>query len=156
MKRTTATPVLALILVGLVIGFLLEIAAAASGVPIFVPPVSLPITLVAIGVIVTLLAWPIRQSIKGAVRTRVNPFVALRIAVLAKSSSLSGSLLFGAGFGILLYVLTRSVVPALSSVWLAIATTLGSAALLAGGLVAEHFCSLPPEDPEDEPGESRV
>jgi hypothetical protein len=156
MKRTTATPVLALILVGLVIGFLLEIAAAASGVPIFVPPVSLPITLVAIGVIVVLLAWPIHQSTMGTAKTRIDPFVALRIAVLAKSSSLSGSLLFGAGFGILLYVLTRSVVPAISSVWLAIATVLGAAALLAGGLVAEHFCTLPPEDPEDEPGEARA
>jgi hypothetical protein len=156
MKRTTATPVLALILVGLVIGFLLEIAAAASGVPIFVPPVSLPITLVAIGVIVVLLAWPIHKSTMGTATTRVDPFVALRIAVLAKSSSLSGSLLFGAGFGILMYVLTRSVVPAISSVWLSIATALGAAALLAGGLVAEHFCTLPPEDPEDEPGEARA
>jgi hypothetical protein len=156
MKRTTATPVLALILVGLVIGFLLEIAAAASGVPIFVPPVSLPITLVAIGVIVVLLAWPIHKSTMGTAKTRVDPFVALRIAVLAKSSSLSGSLLFGVGFGILMYVLTRSVVPAISSVWLSIATALGAAALLAGGLVAEHFCTLPPEDPEDEPGEARA
>lgn len=156
MKRTTVSTLIALGLFGLVIGFLLDITAAASGVPIFVPPVSLPITLVAIGVIVVLLAWPIHQATKGTSRTRVNPFVALRVAVLAKSSSLSGALMLGAGIGILLFILTRSVIPAVASVWLAAAMALGAAALLAGGLVAEHFCTLPPDDKQEEPGEARV
>ncbi|MCU1635438.1 MAG: hypothetical protein JWQ68_677 [Cryobacterium sp.] len=156
MKRTTPSSVTALALVGLVLGFLLEVSATAAGTPIVVPPLTLPFTLVAIGIIVVALAWPIRKATKGGGKKRVDPFLAMRVAVLAKSSSLSGSLLLGAGIGITLYLLTRSVVPAVASVWLAIATALGSAVLLGGGLVAEHFCTLPPDDDQEEPGAARV
>jgi hypothetical protein len=157
MRRSHPTPLLGLGLAGLVIGFLLELAAAASGSPILVPPLTLPLTLLAVAVIVVLLAWPIRQSTRGDGSGKpVNPFVAMRVAVLAKASSLSGSLLLGAGAGIVLYLLTRSVVPAVSSVVLAAATAAGAAVLLAGGLVAEYFCTLPPGDDTDDPGEARV
>jgi hypothetical protein len=81
--------------------------------------------------------------------------MAMRVAVLAKSTSLSGALLLGAGIGITLYLLTRSVVPAVASVWLALGTALGSVVLLGGGLLAEYFCTLPPDD-QEEPGEARV
>jgi Protein of unknown function (DUF3180) len=156
MKRTGASTLVALTLVGLVIGFLVDVTAAATGVPIFVPPISLPVTLVAIAGLVVALAWPIRQATKGTGTAPVNPFVAMRVAVLAKSSSLSGALLLGGGMGILLFILTRSVFPAVTSVWLAVATVAGAALLLAGGLVAEHFCTLPPDDHEDERGEAHV
>ncbi|WP_022883352.1 DUF3180 domain-containing protein [Glaciibacter superstes] len=156
MKRSHPTPLIAIGLLGLVVGFLLELAAAASGAPIFVPPVTLPVTLLAIGVIVVLFAWPIRQMTKSSGKRRIDPFVAMRIAVLAKACSLAGMLLFGAALGIVAYILTRSVVPAVASLWLAIGAALGAAALLAGGLVAEHFCTLPPDDDNQEPGEARV
>lgn len=155
MKRTTATPVIALLVIGLAIGFLAEISAASAGVPVFVPPLSLPITLVVIAVIVVTLAWPIRKATKGAARP-VNPFVAMRVAVLAKSASLSGSLLFGSGAGILLYLLTRTVMAPSESLWLTVAAAVGGVVLLAGGLVAEHFCTLPPDDHEREPGGEHV
>ena len=58
--------------------------------------------------------------------------------------------MFGFGIGITLFLLTRSVVPAADTVWLALATAIGAALLLAGGLVAEAFCTLPPDDPEAE------
>jgi Protein of unknown function (DUF3180) len=156
MKRTGASTVVALTLLGLVIGFLVDVTAAATGVPIFVPPISLPITLAAIAGLVVVFAWPIRQATNGTAKAPVNPFVAMRVAVLAKSSSLSGALLLGAGMGILLYILTRSVLPAVTSVWLAVATVVAAALLLAGGLVAEYFCTLPPDDHEDERGEERA
>lgn len=157
MKRSQPTPLIALGLAGLVAGFLLELAAAASGSPIVVPPLTLPLTLVAVGVIVVILAWPIRQSTRGNGNGRpVNPFFAMRVAVLAKASSFSGSLLLGAGLGIVLYLLSRSVLPAVASVWLAAATAAGAAVLLAGGLVAEHFCTLPPGSDSDNPGEASV
>ncbi len=166
MKRTTPTPLVALGLLGMVLGFLIEITAATSGAPIIVPPITLPITLALIAVVVVILAWPIRQSTKVTAKRRVNPFMAMRVAVLAKASSLSGSLFLGGGLGIVLYLLTRSVVPTVTSLWLATGTALGAAVLLAGGLVAEHFCTLPPDDEqgkrgkdnprEDEPREVRV
>jgi hypothetical protein len=33
---------------------------------------------------------------------------------------------------------------------MAVATAIGAAVLLTGGLVAEHFCTLPPDEPDEE------
>ena len=131
-------------------GFLVDLGAASFGLPILVPPISLPLTLAVIGILIVVLAWPVRRGTRGTTHPPVNPFVALRIAVLAKASSLSGALILGVGLGIALYVLTRSVVPSLATLWLALATALGAAILLAGGLVAEHFCTLPPRNDDDD------
>ena len=149
MRRTSPTPLIALGLVGLVVGFLAELAATAFSAPIFVPPLTLPLALVLIAVILVALAWPIRQATRGRSTRRVDPFRAMRVALLAKASSLSGSLLLGVGLGIVLFILTRSVVPAVTSLWLAIGMALGAVILLVGGLVAEHFCTLPPDDDHD-------
>lgn len=156
MKSTRPTPLIALVLLGFVLGLLVEIAAAASGRAIIVPPVTLPLTLIVVGVVVVVLAWPIRQVTRGRGRRLVDPFRAMRVAVLAKASSLSGSLVLGAGLGIVAFILTRSVVPAVASLWLAVATALGAGILLAGGLVAEKFCTLPPDDDESQLGGERA
>jgi len=149
MKRTHASPLIALGLAGLVAGFLIELGAAAAGWPIIVPPVTVPLALLLITVILLVLAWPIRQATRGKSARRVDPFIAMRVALLAKASSLSGSLMLGVGLGVTAYLLTRSVVPAVASVWLAIGMALSAAVLLVGGLIAEHFCTLPPDDDEN-------
>ncbi|HSP76103.1 MAG TPA: DUF3180 domain-containing protein [Cryobacterium sp.] len=156
MKRTQPSALTALGLAGLVVVFLLEVAAAAGGSAMFLPPVTLPIALIAIGIGVLALAWPIRQVTRGQVRKHVNPFLAIRVALLAKASALSGALLLGGGLGIVLFILTRSVVPAVTSLWPAIGTAVGAAILLTLGLVAEHFCTLPPDDDDQEQGEVRA
>lgn len=148
MKRTRATTLFATGLAGIVLGFLLETAVTAGGAPLMIPPVSLPITIVAIGVIVVLLAVPIGRATRGKAGRPINPFVAMRVAVLAKASSLSGALLLGAGVGILVYLYSRSVIPAEHAFVLSGAGTIAAALLLVGGLVAEHLCTLPPDDPE--------
>jgi hypothetical protein len=112
--------------------------------------VSLPITLIAIAAIVVILAVPIRRAVLGRSKARIDPFHATRVAVLAKASSLSGALLTGSGIGILAYELTRPVLPAADSIWLAVIATFGAAVLLAAGLVAEHMCTLPPPSDEDD------
>jgi hypothetical protein len=149
MKRTQPTPLIALGLAGLVIGFLVELAATAWSSPLIVPPVTLPLALVLIAAVLVGLAWPIRQATRGRSTRRVDPFRAMRVALLAKASSLSSSLLLGIGLGIVAFILTRSVVPAVTSLWLAIGMALGAVILLAGGLLAEHFCTLPPDDDHD-------
>jgi hypothetical protein len=157
MKRTRTGTIALLVLIGLVVGFLIEVTAVATGSPIVIPPLSLPIALVAIGIAVLVLAWPIRQATHGRPGRRVDPFLAIRVAVLAKASALSGALVLGGGLGILIYVLTRSVLPAVASVGLAIGMALGAALLLTGGLIAENFCTLPPDgDDDNERGEVRV
>lgn len=149
MKRTQPSHLIGLGLAALVVGFLAELGAAAWGLPIVVPPVTLPLALVLIAVILVVLAWPIRQATRGRSSRRVDPFRAMRIALLAKASSLSGTLLLGVGLGIVAYILTRSVVPAVASLWLAIGMAVGAAVLLVAGLVAEHFCTIPPGDDHD-------
>jgi hypothetical protein len=111
---------------------------------------SLPITLVGVAVLVVALAWPIRRAVKGKTTKHLDPFRAMRTAVLAKACSLSGALVFGFGLGITMFLITRSVVPATGTVWLALATAIGAALLMAGGLIAEYFCTLPPDDTEPE------
>jgi uncharacterized protein DUF3180 len=134
MKRTHTSSVIAFVLAGIVLGYLTDLAVVSGGGKAIVPP----------------LAWPIRRAVKGRATKHLDPFRAMRTAVLAKACSLSGALVFGFGIGITLFLLTRSVVPAADTVWLALATAIGAALLLAGGLVAEAFCTLPPDDPEAE------
>lgn len=148
MKRTRPAPILLLGLAGVAVGFLLEAVATGRGVATFIPPYSLPITLAVIGVFVVLLAVPIRQATHGRTATRIDPFRAARTAMLAKACSLAGALLTGFGIGVLAFLLTRSVVPTGGSVVQAGASMLGALALLAGGLIAEHLCTLPP-GPDD-------
>jgi hypothetical protein len=150
MKRTRI-PTLALLLVlGGVSGAFLETALASGGRPIINPPVTLPVALVAIGVLVVALAVPIRRLTKGRSRAPVDPLYATRVVMLAKASALTGSLLLGGGAGILIYLLSRTGVPAVGSVAPAIALIVGSGILLAAGLIAEYMCTIPPEDPDDD------
>ncbi|PJJ65599.1 DUF3180 domain-containing protein [Compostimonas suwonensis] len=148
MRRTHATPVIGLGAIGLVVGFLAELAAAAAGQAIFIPPVSLPVTLIAIAAIVVGFAVPIRRATHGHGR-RVDPFRAMRVALLAKACSLAGALLTGASLGVLIYLLSRSVIPGVGSIVLAAVTVAGAVILLVGGLVAEHLCTLPPGGDDD-------
>jgi Protein of unknown function (DUF3180) len=150
MKRTRASTIIAFTLGGLVIGYLLDLAIVTAGTTALVPPISLAVTLVGVAVIVVALAWPIRRAVKGKATKHLDPFRAMRIAVLAKACSLSGALVLGVGLGITLFLVTRSVVPSASTIWLALATAIGAALLLAGGLVAEWCCTLPPDDTDTE------
>jgi len=76
--------------------------------------------------------------------------------VLAKACGLSGALLTGAGIGILLFIFTRDVLPASNAVLLTALGTAGAVVLLVAGLVAEYFCTLPPDDKDDDPEAARA
>lgn len=156
MNRTRPTSLIGLGVLGLVVGFLGELAASGTGVAVFIPPLTLPITLVAVAIIVVAFAVPIRRSVRGRSSRRIDPFQATRIVVLAKACSLSGALLTGAGAGILIYILTRDVLPASNAVLLTALGTAGAVILLVAGLVAEFFCTLPPDDKDDDPEAARA
>ena len=122
MTRTKVTTIILLLAAGAVGAAFLESALAASGRPILIPPFTLPAALVAIGVIIVLLALPIRRKVKGTRKAPIDPFYATRVAMLAKASSISGAFLFGGGGGVILYLTTRSVPPAAGSIGMAIGT----------------------------------
>jgi hypothetical protein len=149
MKTTRAATLVLLGLLGAVIGALGELALTTAGRPIVSLPITLAIALAVIGGIVVSLAVPIRRMTRTAGAPRVDPFYATRILMLAKACALAGSLLAGVGLGVLAYLLTRTVV-GVGSVTQAIAATVGAGVLLAGGLVAEHLCRVPPGDDDDE------
>lgn len=153
MKRTNITTLVLLALIGGIGGGFLETVLASAGRPIVLPPLTLGLALLAIGIMVVVLALPIRKLTRGKATQPIDPFYSTRVLVLAKASALSGSLVTGFGAGVLVYLLSRPVVPGIGSVVLAIATLVGAAGLLAGGLVAEHMCTIPPNDDDDDQGD---
>jgi hypothetical protein len=151
----TRTKPLHLVLLALLGGGVLwftETALAASGRPVLIPPFTLGVALLLIGVIIVMMALPVRRVSRGVPNARVDPFYATRVVMLAKASSLGGALLAGAGLGVALYLLSRSVLPGVGSVTMAFATTVGAVLLLVAGLVAEHMCTIPPEDDDKRDG----
>lgn len=156
MKRTRATPLIGLAALGFVTGFLVEYGSEALGRPLIIPPITLPLTLLMMAGIVLALAIPVRRAVTGKRQGRIDPFRAMRVAILAKASSHGGALLTGAALGAVVYFTTRPVLPAIGSMWLAIATCVGAAALTAAGLFAEHLCTLPKDDDDDAPGATRT
>ena len=156
MKRTNITTLVLLALIGGIGGGFLETLLAAAGRPIVLPPLTLGLALLAIGIMVVVLALPIRRLTRGKASQPIDPFYSTRVLVLAKASALSGSLVTGFGAGVLIYLLSRSVVPGVGSVVQSVATLVGAACLLAGGLVAEHMCTVPPSDDDDDQGNRAV
>ncbi|TAL44543.1 MAG: DUF3180 domain-containing protein [Salinibacterium sp.] len=125
--------------------WLLETALAGAGSAVLVPPIALPIVLIVIAIVVVVVAVPVRRVSRGTPNARVDPFYATQVLALAKASSLSAALLTGAGLGIVAFLLTRGA-PAVASIGLALAATAGAVGLLIGGLVAEHWCRIPPTE----------
>lgn len=149
MTRTKPLHLFLLAALGAATLWFVETALAATGRPLLPLPIPLPFTLALIGAIIVVMAWPVRRVARGDRSKRVDPFYATRVVMLAKASSLGGSLLGGAGLGVTAYLLSRSVLPAVGSVTMAIAATVGAIVLLVAGLVAEHWCTIPPEDPDE-------
>ena len=145
MSRTKPLHLVLLAVLGAGITWLVETALATSGRPIVIPPFTLAIALALIGAIILFLARPVRRVSRGLDR-RIDPFYATRVVMLAKASSLSGVLVGGGGLGIGAFLLSRSVSPAVGSVTMAFATVVAGIFLVIAGLVAEHWCFIPPDD----------
>ncbi len=151
MKRTRASSLVVLAAIGAGGGFLAQVALAAAGFPKFRPEYTMALSLLFIGGIVIALALPIRQATRGAVRTRIDPFHATRVVLLAKASSLAGALLAGAGAGLLVELLTRSGGLNTDALLRSLAVLGAAVALLVAGLVGEYLCTVPPSQDGDEP-----
>lgn len=150
MTRTNPVHLVLLAAFGAIFAWLAELALSATGRPIIVPPTTIAVVLVLLALVVAVMAWPVRKVARRVEGARVDPFYATRVVVLAKASSISGALLAGAGVGALAYLLTRPV-PAVGSVGMTIAMTASAALLMIGGLLAEHWCTIPPDDDDGTP-----
>ena len=152
MKRTSAGILVVSAAIGVAAGFLLDQLLTSSGRATFTPVVTLPILLLLLGAVVVVLAVPIRQATRGSSGARVNPFRAVRVAMLAKASSIVGAGVGGVALGLLLFLVTRPVVPSLGSMATVIATAVCGALLVAAALVAEHLCTIRKDDDDEQPG----
>lgn len=151
MKRTRVSTILLVALLGGVASSVIEALLVAAGRPIISLPITLGIALAVIGGIVVSMAVPILRMTRTSTAPRVDPFYATRVVMLAKASTITGALAAGVGLGVLAYIVTRSIV-AVGSVGQVIVTIVGAGVLLAGGLVAERMCSIPPSDDENDAG----
>nr|WP_208379807.1 DUF3180 domain-containing protein [Microbacterium endophyticum] len=134
------------------VGFLIDQMLTAGGRPTFTPHVTLPILLVLLGAVVVVLAIPIRRATRSALATPINPFRALRIAILAKASSIVGAAMTGIALGLVLFIATRPVQPSLGSMATTIATIVCGVVLIAASLVAEHMCTIRKDDDDNADG----
>ncbi|MBX3195355.1 MAG: DUF3180 family protein [Schumannella sp.] len=150
MTRTRPGTLVLLAAIGAVAAFALQGLLAAVGLPKFRPEYTLAVTLVLVGVAALLLALPVRRAVRGAPAHRVDPFYATRVVVLAKASALAGALLGGAGAGLLAELLVRAGAPGADAYLRAGSVLAGGAVLLAAGLIAEHWCTVP-KDSDDDP-----
>jgi hypothetical protein len=146
MRRTSVGLLVVLTLIAGGGGFLLDHLLTAAGRVTFTPSLLLPVLLLLIAAASLGVAWPVRRSVRSGVR--IDPFRALRAATLARASSLLGAIMAGFGAGLLVFLLSRPVVPQVGST-VAMLALIGSAIVLViAALVAEQFCTLP-KDPDD-------
>ena len=148
MKRTSPVVLIVLALAGAGAGYLVDHLLTVAGRATFSPSGLLPVVLLMLAGAVLALAWPVRRSIRGQSRTRVDPFRAMRAATLARASSLLGAILAGAGSGLLIFLLSRPVAPPVGSVVAMTVLVASALVLVIAALVAEQFCTLP-KDPDD-------
>lgn len=150
MRRTSAASLIVVAVLGVGAGFLIDNALTASGRATFTPAASLPILFLALAGAVLLFALPIRRAIRGQSPTPLDPFRAVRVAMLAKASSIVGAAMAGGALGLALFLVTRPVPPPVGSMTSIIATAVCAAVLVATALVAENMCIIRKDD-DDEP-----
>jgi hypothetical protein len=145
-SRTNPITLILVALASGTIGWAAQIFLVSNGGSMIVPPVSLTVVLVLIGLGLIYFAVPVYRTARGTATKPVDPFYATRVVVLAKASSVGGALFLGGAISVLVFVLTRPVVPAVGSIAVTVAAVVGAVVLLVAGLVAERMCTLPPDD----------
>lgn len=148
MKRTSVGLLIGLAAIGFAVAYLGELLVQSNGGLAIVPPITLEVSLVVIALAIVGMAIPVRRRITGKRKQPLDPFYAVRVAVLAKASALTGAILLGAGSGIVLFLLGRPVLPAWGLLTPAVGLVVCSLILVVAGLIAEWMCVLPPDDPD--------
>lgn len=158
MKPTKAITLISASIPAGILGWGASVIMVRSGLQLPTSTTQLLLMLPTVTAILIVLALPIfkyRSGIKAAIANpkdaskaasikRVDPFYALRVAMLSKAVSVSGSVFVGWHIGVLVAVLEA---PQLSTagVWRCIFGILGAASMVAAGIVVERSCKVPPD-----------
>jgi hypothetical protein len=148
-QRTPPLVVLTFAVVGVGVGLLVQFVRSAQGDAPLVPPLSLSFSMLVLGGVLVALGIALRRAVTRKSGKPVNPLGAVRLLAGAKAGQFVGALLGGFGGGLVLQVLTRSILPPATS-WVPMVLVLVSgAALTVCGYIAESLCRVPPSDPDD-------
>ncbi|MCV2394994.1 DUF3180 domain-containing protein [Actinotalea sp. M2MS4P-6] len=110
------------------------------------PPVLSTVVTLGIAAVVLAMGWNVRQFVKGK-RPGTDPIVAARTVALATAAAYTGTLLTGWYAGHVLLVVGDLAIAARRDVAIGAGVALlGAVVLTVAGLVAEHWCEVPPED----------
>jgi hypothetical protein len=149
-KTTSALTVISSVIAGGVVLWGIQSLLIATGQPAVVPPWTWGLILGVLGVVMVFLARPIRRRLVAPHQERlIDPFYATRVLLLAKASVIAGSIFAGGAAGLGIVVLSRALAPG-GSLGLFVGAVLGAIVLTVGGLVAERWCVVPPDSPEDD------
>lgn len=171
MSRTNPWLLVLLALAGGVVTWAFEVWLTATGSGSLVPSIAFAVTLAVMAVVVLAVAWPVRRytaalrrldaasdaasrgrdaaggdteaAAREVARLRVDPFRATFAVALAKAVSLAGSVFLGGSAAVLLWLASRTVVG--DGVAESVVALVASVLLVVAGLVAESWCSLPPD-----------
>jgi len=157
MKPTKLTALGAYAIATVILGFGVSALLVRGGFALPLSPTNLLITLPVIAAVLVVMALPIlryRAAVKRVIEKpetaktnppkRVDPFFALRVAMLSKAVAISGSIFLGWHAGVLIAVVRAPEVES-GSVWRQAFGLLGSIALIVAGLIVENSCKVPPD-----------
>lgn len=145
MKRTHWLSLVTLSVAGSALAWVIQWGLTIRGLSTLVIPLTFSVVLILMGGVLLALAWPIRQLVQSTTaKPPIDPLYAVRVVLLAKASSLSGSLAGGVAIGAILFAATRPVIST-DPLWYSAAGLVGALVLLVSGVLAERWCTLPPD-----------
>lgn len=157
MKPTKPSSLVAYAVASALTAFGVSAFVVRNGYSLPISPVNLLLTLPSISIVFLIMAWPIlryRAAIRRAIAKpetakstlikRVDPFYAMRVALLSRAISISGSLFFGWHAGVLVALL-RAPEASASGIWQLVFGLLGSISMIVVGLIVENACRVPPD-----------
>jgi hypothetical protein len=148
MRHTSGLALTIAAVLGGVLGWALQGLLVFSGNPALTPPLTWGVALGALGALILALAWPIRSQVRGETKKPpVDPFYATRVVLLAQAGSRAGSALCGVWVGFVIYLISPPVVTA-DILWPSALECAGALVLGVSGLIAERWCTLPPDSSE--------
>lgn len=158
MKQTRVATLISNAIASVILGWGASVMLVRLGYQLPTSTTQLLLMLPTITAILIILALPIfkyRSALKAALANphdqtkaakikRVDPFYAMRVALLAKAVSVSGAVFFGWHIGVLIAVL-EAPQTSNAAMWRCIFGLLGAATMVAAGIVVERSCKVPPD-----------
>ncbi|SDS15912.1 Protein of unknown function [Paraoerskovia marina] len=150
MQRTSLRTLVLVMLVTAAVAWTVLRVVESTGAYVSPVPWIVDAALVVLALGVLWAGWTVRQYIAGD-RPSLSGVRAGRTLILAKAASLAGSLLTGwYGSQVLLVAGQLGIEARADKAVAAGVATLCAVGLVVAGLVAEHWCRVPPSDQDDE------